>query len=187
MDDGALSYRRFLDGDESGFDEILRLYHDNLIFFINRYVNNFATAEDLAADTFMELLVHKKRYSFKSSFKTYLFSIAHHKAVDWIRRERRYVSLPMEEMPEDVTDADEIERAVIADEEMRKIRHLSASLSEDYATYIHLSVFEEMDNDEIARIMKKSKKQIANIAYRAKNALKEAMAAEETGKEGLHS
>ena len=187
MDDGALSYRRFLDGDESGFDEILRLYHDNLIFFINRYVNNFATAEDLAADTFMELLVHKKRYSFKSSFKTYLFSIAHHKAVDWIRRERRYVSLSAEEMPEDATDADTVERAVIADEQMRRIRHLSASLSEDYATYIHLSVFEEMDNDEIARIMKKSKKQIANIAYRAKHALKEAMAAEETGKEELHS
>ena len=70
MDNGAASYRRFLDGDESGFDEIIGLYHDSLIYFINRYVNNFAAAEDLAADTFMELLVHKKRYSFQSSFKT---------------------------------------------------------------------------------------------------------------------
>ena len=70
MDSGAASFRRFLDGDESGFDEIIELYHDSLIYFINRYVNNFATAEDLAADTFMELLIHKKRYSFKSSIHT---------------------------------------------------------------------------------------------------------------------
>lgn len=61
MDNGADSYRRFLNGDESGFDEILELYHDNLIYFINRYVKNFTAAEDLAADTFMELLIHKKR------------------------------------------------------------------------------------------------------------------------------
>ena len=68
-DFGASCYRRFLSGDESGFDEILRLYHDSLIFFINRIVNNYETAEDLAADTFMELLIHKNRYRFKSSFK----------------------------------------------------------------------------------------------------------------------
>ena len=36
MDSGAASFRRFLDGDESGFDEIIGLYHDSLIYFINR-------------------------------------------------------------------------------------------------------------------------------------------------------
>ncbi len=175
MDSGAASFRRFLDGDESGFDEIIGLYHDSLIYFINRYVNNFATAEDLAADTFMELLIHKKRYSFKSSFKTYLFSIARHKAVDHIRREKRFSSMPEEEMPEDSTDIDVVERSVISSEEKRKIKEISEGLCEDYATYLHLAFFEEMDNEDIAQIMKKSKKQMANLSYRAKNALREAL------------
>ncbi len=175
MDNGADCYRRFLDGDESGFDEILELYHDNLIYFINRYVKNFAAAEDLAADTFMELLIHKKRYSFKSSFKTYLFSIAQHKAVDYIRREKRFSPVPADELPEDHTDIDEVEKTVISDETKRKIKEISQTLTEDYATYIHLSVFEELDNDDIAKIMKKSKKQIANLSYRAKNAMREAL------------
>ena len=39
MDNGASSYRRYLDGDEAAFDDILRLYRDNLTFFINRYVH----------------------------------------------------------------------------------------------------------------------------------------------------
>lgn len=170
MDNGADSYRRFLNGDESGFDEILELYHDNLIYFINRYVKNFTAAEDLAADTFMELLIHKKRYSFKSSFKTYLFSIARHKAVDYIRREKRFSPVPADELPEDCTDIDEVEKTVISDETQKKIKEISLTLSEDYATY-----FEGMDNDDIAKIMKKSKKQIANLSYRAKNAMREAL------------
>lgn len=178
MDNGAESYRRFLDGDESGFDEIIGLYHDGLIYFINRYVNNFAAAEDLAADTFMELLVHKKRYSFQSSFKTYLFAIARHKAVDYVRREKRYVSLP--ELPEDMVDEDMVERSVISTEEKQRIKEISEGLCEDYAAYIHLAFFEELENEDIARIMKKSKKQMANLSYRARNALREAL-----GKEGI--
>lgn len=75
MKNGAGSYRRFLDGDESAFDDLLALYQENLIFFINRYVHNITVAEDLAADVFLDLIVHKHRYNFKTSLKTYLFMI----------------------------------------------------------------------------------------------------------------
>ncbi|MBQ9748384.1 MAG: RNA polymerase sigma factor [Clostridia bacterium] len=173
---GALHYRRFLDGDERGFEEILRLYHDSLIFFINRLVNNYTTAEDLAADTFMELLVHKKRYAFKSSFKTYLFSIARHKAIDYIRRESRYTMLS-HDAPEaaELADIETLEETVLKNDERRRLRRLIGTLNEDYATYLHLFYFEDLGCDEVARIMHKTKKQMANIAYRAKQALEEAM------------
>ncbi len=173
---GALYYRRFLDGDESGIEEILKLYHDGLIFFINRLVNNYATAEDLAADTFMELLVHKKRYAFKSSFKTYLFSIARHKAIDHIRRESRYIMLS-HDAPEaaELADIESLEESILKSDERRRLRALIETLNEDYATYLHLFYFEELTLDETAKVMKKTKRQMANIAYRAKLALEEAM------------
>ena len=178
---GALYYRRYLDGDESGFEEILRLYHDSLIFFINRLVNNYTTAEDLAADTFMELLVHKRNYAFKSSFKTYLFSIARHKAIDYIRRESRY-TMVSHDTPEAMTlaDIESLEETVLKNDERRRLRLLIETLHSDYATYLHLFYFEELTLEETAKIMRKSKKQMANIAYRAKQALEEAMR-----KEGL--
>ena len=47
MDNGASSYRRFLEGDDSGIVEIIRDYKDGLILFLNRYVNNIHTAEEL--------------------------------------------------------------------------------------------------------------------------------------------
>ena len=40
MDNGASSYRRFLEGDDNGIVEIIRDYKDGLILFLNRYVNN---------------------------------------------------------------------------------------------------------------------------------------------------
>lgn len=184
MDIGASCYRRFLDGDESGFDELIHLYHDNLIYFIHRYVKNFEAAEDLAADTFMELIVHKKRYSFKSSFKTYLFSIAKNKAVDYIRREHRLISFSTEDMPteyeESLIDYDSVERTVITNDEMEKLRRVIDSLHTDYAMFLHLAVFEGLGNEEIAKVMKKTKKQISNLAHRSRQALEEILGKEET-------
>ena len=45
MDNGASSYRRFLQGDESGLTDIVNMYGDNLMLFINSFVNNLTLAE----------------------------------------------------------------------------------------------------------------------------------------------
>ena len=89
MDNGAGSYHRFLDGDDSAFDEILDLYRESLIFFINRFVHNPAAAEDLAIDVFMDLIIHKGRYNFQTSLKTYLFMIGRSRALNYLKHERK--------------------------------------------------------------------------------------------------
>ncbi len=61
MENGASSYHRFLEGDESTIDEVIDAYRESLIFFINSFVRNPAAAEDLAVDVFVELLLHKER------------------------------------------------------------------------------------------------------------------------------
>ena len=76
MFNGAGSYRRFLNGDESGLVEIVEEYKDGLILFLNRYVSDFYVAEDLAEDTFFKLVIKKPRYVGDSSFKAWLYTIA---------------------------------------------------------------------------------------------------------------
>ena len=95
MDNGASSYRRFLDGDEAAFDLIVREYREPLIFFISRYVHDTCAAEDIAVDVFMYILVHPKRYNFKVSLKTYLFMLGRSRAIDFLRRQKRL--MPLEE------------------------------------------------------------------------------------------
>ena len=67
MDTGAGSYRRFLDGEESAFEDIMRELFHGLVFFINGLVHDVHAAEDIAIDTFSDLVVHRHRYNFKVS------------------------------------------------------------------------------------------------------------------------
>ena len=60
MDNGASSYRRFLDGDESAFNEIMEELFRSLVFFINGYVHDIHAAEDIAIDAFSDLVVPQK-------------------------------------------------------------------------------------------------------------------------------
>ena len=88
MDTGISSYRRFLDGDESAFDEIMQELFTGLVFFVNRYVHDVHAAEDIAIDAFSDLIVHKHRYNFKVTLKTYLFTIGKNRALDYIRHRK---------------------------------------------------------------------------------------------------
>lgn len=62
---GEDKYRLFLGGDEDAFDGIMREYFDGLIFFINRYVNDPHTAEDIAIDVFVYIAENRRKVYFE--------------------------------------------------------------------------------------------------------------------------
>ena len=177
MDNGESSYRRFLDGDETAFGEILDMHSENLIFFINRYVNNISIAQELSEDVFVEILLHKKRYNFKTSLKTYLFTIGRNKAVSYVRRCARRPEYAYDYI-ENEADRKNIEDEFLKKEQEKKLHIALKKLNEDYKTVLHLIFFEGLNNDEAAKVMKKSKKQIENLLYRAKQALRKELECE---------
>lgn len=173
MDNGASSYHRFLEGDDRALEEIVELYNRKLILFLNAQVNNLAVAEDLAADTFLELIMKRPRFNQESSFKTYLFKIGRNNALDYLKKQARHPSVPLDDLhlPEQSPFIDEIIR-----EEQRKVLHDTIKrLHPDYRDVLHLLYFEDLSYGDAAAVMKKSVKQINNLAYRAKIALKAAM------------
>lgn len=172
MTNGESSYRRYISGDRSGFDDIIDLYHDQLICFIYTIVKNESDAEDIAADTFVEILMHPRRYSFKSFLKTYIFSIARHKAIDFFRKQHRHISLELfETLKYEATD-DETNASACSSFDNGAIKTALEHINRDYAEALYLMYFEELDIGDIGRIMKKTKKQVSNLVYRAKAAMK---------------
>ena len=83
MDNGESSYRRFLAGDDEGLHEIICTYRAGLILYLNSFVQNIHTAEDLTEDTFAELAIKCPKFSGKSSFKTWLYAIARNIRTMW--------------------------------------------------------------------------------------------------------
>lgn len=82
-------YNEFLNGSKEAFNQIIIRYRKSLISFLYRYVKSIETAEDLTQDTFLYMYINKKEYDFKYSLKTYLFTVAKCRAINWIKKKRK--------------------------------------------------------------------------------------------------
>ena len=172
MDNGASSYRRFLDGDESAFDEIMKDLFDNLVFFIDRYVHDIHAAEDIAIDAFSDLVVNKHRYNFKVTLKTYLFMLGRSRALNYIKHRKVIDFVELTEADKVSSEQETLEEIVLADERKRVVNNALNALPDDMRVVIHLIYFEDLSYDEAAKVMKKNRKQVDNLLYRAKKELR---------------
>ena len=182
MDNGASSYRRYLNGDEEAFHEIVKEYFDNLVFFIDRYVHDYAAAEDIALDVFTQLVVNKRRYNFQVSLKTYLFMIGRSRALDYIKRRNKIRMVELSEAENRSSEDPSLEEMILADERKRAVNAALGQLSDEMRLVVHLVYFEQLSAAEAAKVLKKNVKQVYNLLYRAKNALRTIL-----GEEGEHA
>ena len=172
MDNGARSYRRFLDGDESAFDSIMEELFCSTVFFVNGYVRDLHTAEDIAMDCFSDLIVHKHRYNFKVTLKTYIFMIARSRALDHIRHSKVIRFTELDDALDLSDDELSLEERVLCGERKRTVNSALGKLPRDMRIVVHLIYFEDMTYDEAAKVMRKKRKQIDNLLYRAKKELR---------------
>ena len=180
MDNGASSYRRFIDGDDNGIVEIVNDYKDGLILYLNKYVSNIHIAEDLAEDTFFKIMVKKPRYTKKYTFQAWLYAIGRNVAIDHIRKQAKYIKTPVDDLEMLVLEEETLEQSYIKDEEKIIVHKVLGQLKPEYKQVLWLIYFEGFSNGQAAQIMKKSKHQTETLVYRAKRALKR-----ELGKENF--
>ena len=172
MDRGAQAYARYCDGDDGGLAELIRDYNEGLTLFLYSVTGDLSSAEEITEDVFFRLAVKKPRFKGNSSFKTWLYAIGRHAALDYVRRRSRFTEKPAEEYPAGVSSGEDPESAYIKRERDRALHAAVARLTPDYRQALTLSYFEELDNGQIAEVMKKNKRQVENLLYRAKAALK---------------
>lgn len=184
MDHGAGSYRRYLDGDDNGIIEIIRDYKDGLILFLNRYVHNIHTAEELAEDTFVRIVTRRPRFTESHSFKTWLYTIGRNLAVSHLRHEGK-AAMSAEELERLSGDEATLEQTYLRQERRIQVHRALARIRPDYAAALYLKYFEELSNEQIARVTGKRKRQIENLLYQAKRTLRAELEKEGISDEGL--
>ena len=179
MDNGASSYSRYLAGDDSALGDIVREYKDGLTIYLNSFTNNIHDAEELMEETFFKLAYKKPKYTGKSSFKTWLFSIGRNLAIDYLRRMKKKGDTSLDECSE-LNSGLDIEENYIKEEQKLMIHRALKKLRSQYSQAICLTYIEGFSNSEAACIMHKSSRQMTNLLYQAKKALRE-----ELEKEGI--
>jgi RNA polymerase sigma-70 factor (ECF subfamily) len=79
---------RYAAGDLEAFQRLYELHRGGLYRYFLRQTNR-AVAEELFQDVWARLIKHRKRYRPDASFKTWLYTLAHNRLVDYWRREGR--------------------------------------------------------------------------------------------------
>lgn len=172
MDHSAVNYRRYLDGDDTGLVEIIKEHKDGLTLYLNSYVRNIFIAEELMEETFFKLVTKRPRFSGKSSFKTWLFAIARNMAVDHLRRNSHLADTPLEDLDNYLAEETDVENEYLKKEQKIILHNAMKKLKSEYFQILYLIYFEDFTNSDAGIIMKKNKRQIENLVYRAKQALK---------------
>lgn len=169
--EGKAYYHKFLAGEEAALAEIIRVYKDGLLLYLNGYVNDLSLAEELTEDTFVKLVVKRPIFFAKASFKTWLYTVGRNVALDHLRRSRgKEVSI--EECPELSDDEQELEQSYIRQEERILVHRALKQLKPEYRQLLYLLYFENFSQKEAARILKKTTHNVETMAYRARKALK---------------
>ena len=70
------------------------------------------------------------------------------------------------------TELEALEETVLKNERKRIVNNALDSLPDDMRVVIHLIYFEDLSYDEAAKVMKKNRKQVDNLLYRAKKELR---------------
>jgi len=97
--------RAHLRGDSTAFGQLYERHALAVWRFVLRSVQQPELADDLAQDVWMAAIRHLDRWEPRARFRTWLFTLAHHRMVDHWRAQRPHVSL----------DADDAEGAALAD------------------------------------------------------------------------
>lgn len=75
-------------GNAEAFSVLVEKLSPSLLRYLRRMVDDPQTAEDLAQDTLLDAWRGLPDFAFRSSFKTWMFGIAHRRTVDHWRRRR---------------------------------------------------------------------------------------------------
>ncbi len=94
MDDDGTLLRRYLDGDATAFDELMRRHAPALFGFLLLRVRDRQLAEDLLQDVFVRMLGAVRRYRHRDRLRAWLFRIARNLVIDHERRRAGLKTVP---------------------------------------------------------------------------------------------
>ena len=169
-------------GDNLSFELLLQKYRTLLVNFLYRMVRDSATAEDLAQEVFLRVFRARKEYAPSAKFTTWLFRIATNLALNSIRDHRHQkLESSIDEPTGDSEDSAPLDVAdrgpgavdrLMQHERALQIRRAVLRLPEKQRAAVLLHKYQELDYDDIARILECSESALKSLLFRAYETLR---------------
>ncbi len=157
--------KRYREGDETAFREIVERYKNSLYSFLRRFLNRQDLVEDVFQETFLQLFASRDSFDTSRPLRPWLFTIAANKAKDALRKMQRHSSMSIGAIADSgdvsvddviniltsykTTPADE----VTMEETARQVREIVADMPENLRGILILAYFEQFSYKHMAEIL----------------------------------
>lgn len=140
--------RRYLEGDISAFDELMRAHQDRVFATCLRMMRNRDEALDVTQDVFLTVFRKADRYKEQAAFSTWLYRVSINTCYDHLRRRTRKRTEPMPDHldPSDPRSADEFSAVELRPD----VDAALATISPDFRAAVVLVDLEGMSLDGAA-------------------------------------
>jgi RNA polymerase sigma-70 factor (ECF subfamily) len=170
-------------GDEQSFELLLRKYRTPLVNFLYRMVRDTAVAEDLAQEVFFRVYRARQEYAPSAKFTTWMFRIATNLALNSVRDNRhRQMDVSMDQTVDTGEDemralevpdrSPSVEQELVARCRAEMILKAIHALPEKQRAAVLLHKYQELDYDEIARVLECSESALKSLLFRAYETLR---------------
>jgi RNA polymerase sigma-70 factor (ECF subfamily) len=169
------------DGDNRGFDELVRRYQDRVYRLAFKILRHEEDAAEALQEAFLSAYRGLGNFKAESTFSTWLYRVATNAALMRYRRRREaHISLEQSQSPNDsaeplaVPDWSAQPLQELLDSETRQVMERAVlRLPEDLRTVFLLRDVEELSNAEVAEILDLSVPAVKSRLHRARKGLRE--------------
>lgn len=170
LDDDFSLIKRFIDGEESVFGELLKRHKEKVRNIIYLTLSNADGVDDIAQEVFITVYRHLKNFRFESQFTTWLYRITINKCKDHLRKKNiRSIFLPLK-------DEEPVFESINEDTDIKHIvRNAIATLPDKLRIPLVLKDLEGFSYQEIADSMECEIGTVKSRIFRAREALKKTL------------
>ena len=166
-------------GETFCMDLLLQRHRGPVIQFLYRMVRNRAIAEELAQNVFLRIYRSRTTYEPTAKFTSWLFRIATHVALNWLR-DRRHESNQLSlsaglERDSERQIADRrptVDQFLLNEVRLDEIRRAIAELPDRQRAAVIMHKYEELEYTQIAEALNCSPQTVKSLLFRAYNTLR---------------
>lgn len=180
MDDRQL-IERFLEGDQSSFERLVKKYQDRIYNTIYSLVGNQPDAWDISQEVFIKVYRSLPSFRRSSNFYTWLYRIAVNQVKDFFRKKKSEKLVSLERLGKEEKESllsifASTQRTALQELEAKELQELIQtalnSLSIKYRTIITLREIEGLSYNEIAEALGCSRGTVESRLYRARQEMR---------------
>jgi RNA polymerase sigma-70 factor (ECF subfamily) len=135
--------------DEKAFEALYGRYSAPVYNYLLRLIHEQDVAEELLQEVFVAVWERAGRFRGQAKVSTWLFRIAHHRAVDWLRKRRPSLLEEDARLP----DGDSPEAEAFDIWHIDQLQVALAQLSPDHRAVLELVFFQGLSYREVAQVV----------------------------------